>query len=94
MTIADAERRRLERDMHDGAQQRLISLALSLNLIGERLDGGRLVEARETVRTAEESFGPPRRSCASSLPGSVPRSSPTPGSASRSMRSQSMLPCR
>jgi len=53
VTIADAERRRLERDMHDGAQQRLISLALSLNLIGERLDVGHLVEAREAVRTAE-----------------------------------------
>jgi len=39
--------------MHDGAQQRLISLALSLNLIGERLDVGHLVEAREAVRTAE-----------------------------------------
>jgi signal transduction histidine kinase len=28
----DAERRRLERDLHDGAQQRLVSLALSLRL--------------------------------------------------------------
>jgi PAS domain S-box-containing protein len=29
---ADAERRRLERDLHDGAQQRLVSLALALRL--------------------------------------------------------------
>jgi signal transduction histidine kinase len=28
----DAERRRLERDLHDGAQQRLVTLALSLQL--------------------------------------------------------------
>ena len=32
VTVADAERRRLERDLHDGAQQRLVSLALALRL--------------------------------------------------------------
>jgi signal transduction histidine kinase len=35
----DAARRRLERDLHDGAQQRLVSLALSLRLLHSRLDG-------------------------------------------------------
>ncbi|MCW3817568.1 sensor histidine kinase [Micromonospora sp. DR5-3] len=30
---ADAERRRIERDLHDGAQQRLISLAMNLGLL-------------------------------------------------------------
>ena len=30
MTTADATRRRIERDLHDGAQQRLVSLALRL----------------------------------------------------------------
>jgi signal transduction histidine kinase len=35
----DAARRRLERDLHDGAQQRLVSLALSLRILGTRLDG-------------------------------------------------------
>jgi PAS domain S-box-containing protein len=34
----DAERRRLERDLHDGAQQRLVALSLSLRLIRSRLD--------------------------------------------------------
>src|SRR5690348_10193909 len=34
----DAERRRLERNLHDGAQQRLISLALTLRLARLRLD--------------------------------------------------------
>jgi signal transduction histidine kinase len=33
-----AERRRLERDLHDGAQQRLVSLALGLRMIEGRLD--------------------------------------------------------
>jgi signal transduction histidine kinase len=34
----DAARRRLERDLHDGAQQRLVSLALNLRLLGSRID--------------------------------------------------------
>ena len=39
---ADAERRRLERDLHDGTQQRLVSLAMNLGL------------ARAQARTAEQ----------------------------------------
>jgi signal transduction histidine kinase len=35
---ADAERRRLERNLHDGAQQRLASLALELAMLNEELD--------------------------------------------------------
>jgi signal transduction histidine kinase len=34
-----SERRRLERDLHDGAQQRLIALSLELGELGDRLDG-------------------------------------------------------
>jgi signal transduction histidine kinase len=37
---ADAARRRIERDLHDGAQQRLVSLALSLRLVESRLEPG------------------------------------------------------
>jgi signal transduction histidine kinase len=33
----DTERRRLERDLHDGAQQRLVSLRISLELLRRRL---------------------------------------------------------
>src|SRR5262249_9011412 len=33
----DAERRRLERNLHDGAQQRLVSLSLMLRLAGRRV---------------------------------------------------------
>jgi signal transduction histidine kinase len=35
----DAARRRIERDLHDGAQQRLVSLALSLAMLRSRMDG-------------------------------------------------------
>lgn len=34
----DAERRRLERNLHDGAQQRLVSLALTLRMVRAELD--------------------------------------------------------
>jgi signal transduction histidine kinase len=36
ITTGDAERRRLERDLHDGAQQRLVGLSLSLRLARSR----------------------------------------------------------
>jgi signal transduction histidine kinase len=35
---AEAERRRIERDLHDGAQQRLVSLAMDLGQAAERFD--------------------------------------------------------
>jgi len=52
----DAQRRRLERDLHDGAQQRLVSLALSLRLarLGPKTatDVAALEEAEAEVRQA------------------------------------------
>jgi signal transduction histidine kinase len=35
---ADEERRRLERDLHDGAQQRLLGLGMGLQLLGGHID--------------------------------------------------------
>ena len=35
----DAERRRLERDLHDGAQQRLVTLSLALGMARDRVTG-------------------------------------------------------
>ena len=35
---AEAERRRIERDLHDGAQQRLVAVAMDLGLARERLE--------------------------------------------------------
>jgi signal transduction histidine kinase len=39
LEVADAERRRLERDLHDGAQQQLVTLSLSLRLASLRAGG-------------------------------------------------------
>jgi signal transduction histidine kinase len=36
--IAEAERRRIERDLHDGAQQRLVALAMDLGMAREKMD--------------------------------------------------------
>jgi signal transduction histidine kinase len=38
VTAGDEERRRLERDLHDGAQQRLLSLGLALQLVRSKLE--------------------------------------------------------
>jgi signal transduction histidine kinase len=45
LAAADRERRRLERDLHDGAQQRLVSLSLRLRLIAKRVAPGSEAEA-------------------------------------------------
>jgi signal transduction histidine kinase len=37
---ADDERRRIERDLHDGAQQRLVALRIRLELAAEKVDDG------------------------------------------------------
>jgi signal transduction histidine kinase len=39
VAAGDAERRRLVRDLHDGAQQRILALGLALQLARARLDG-------------------------------------------------------
>jgi signal transduction histidine kinase len=36
--VGDAERQRLERNLHDGAQQRLVSVALGLNMVSGKLE--------------------------------------------------------
>jgi signal transduction histidine kinase len=46
---ADAERRRIERDLHDGTQQRLVSLAMNLGMAK-----GALADAPEPARRAVE----------------------------------------
>ncbi len=50
---ADAERRRIERDLHDGTQQRLVSLAMNLGMAREELTD--LPEpAREAIASAHD----------------------------------------
>jgi signal transduction histidine kinase len=53
IAAADAERRRIERDLHDGAQQRLVALALNLRMAEQRVDAGD-PGATELVRQAGE----------------------------------------
>jgi len=49
----DAERRRLERNLHDGAQQRLVALAVDLTLIGVKLEKDPPA-ARKTLTLAQD----------------------------------------
>jgi signal transduction histidine kinase len=53
IAAADAERRRIERDLHDGAQQRLVALALNLRMAEQRASDGDPAAA-ELVRQAGE----------------------------------------
>ncbi len=50
---ADAERRRIERDLHDGAQQRLVSLAMNLGIARESLTD-LPDEARQVITEAHD----------------------------------------
>ncbi|MET0685225.1 MAG: sensor domain-containing protein [Solirubrobacteraceae bacterium] len=52
IAAADAERRRLERDLHDGAQQRLVALSMQLGLAKRRLAKGE--EVGDLVATADQ----------------------------------------
>jgi signal transduction histidine kinase len=55
VAVADAERRRIERNLHDGAQQRLVAMALSLRLAqgavaGDPRAAGLLAQASEELQ--------------------------------------------
>ena len=66
VAAGDAERRRLERNLHDGAQQRLVSLALTLRLAARRhpndpdleLAGEELTFALEELRELARGIHP------------------------------------
>ena len=45
----DNERRRIERDLHDGAQQRLVALRIKLELAAEQIDKGHANEAESAA---------------------------------------------
>jgi signal transduction histidine kinase len=51
----EAERRRIERDLHDGTQQRLVSIAISLGLLESKLPTDS-AQARPIVRETRESL--------------------------------------
>jgi signal transduction histidine kinase len=52
VAVGDAERQRLERNLHDGAQQRLVSVALGLNMVSARLESDPAA-AREMLANAQ-----------------------------------------
>jgi signal transduction histidine kinase len=49
----DVQRRRIERDLHDGAQQRLLELALTLQLAHQQVDAHGVAPAVGTLAAAE-----------------------------------------
>jgi len=53
VAAGDKERRRVERDLHDGAQQRLITLSLALHTARRQLAAGE-AEAERTIQRASE----------------------------------------
>ena len=81
----DEERRRLERDLHDGAQQRLVSLSLALRLLRQRLattDAGNAdaIAAADAGRSRTEAGHPGvARAGPRDPPGDPDRSWPRPG---------------
>jgi signal transduction histidine kinase len=54
VSAGDRERRRLERDLHDGAQQRLVGLALDVRRAQSRLDAGSDPELAGALADASE----------------------------------------
>ena len=55
VTAAEEERRRLERDLHDGAQQRLVGVTLALQSARAAADGdGRSPEVRDALAVAAD----------------------------------------
>ena len=55
VAVGDAERRRFERNLHDGAQQRLVSVALELGMVDSKLEQDPLA-ARELLATAQDAL--------------------------------------
>src|SRR4051812_18369985 len=54
VAAGDAERRRLERNLHDGAQQRLVSVALQLRMIQSRIRADPALAERLVTSASEE----------------------------------------
>jgi signal transduction histidine kinase len=54
LEAADAERRRIERDLHDGAQQRMVAVAVTLGLAQAQLEGNPEAAAQLIQQAREE----------------------------------------
>jgi signal transduction histidine kinase len=60
LAAALAERRRIERDLHDGAQQRLVSLAMDLGMAREKM----VIDPVAARKLVEEAHGEAKRALA------------------------------
>jgi len=54
LDAADAERRRIERDLHDGAQQRMVAVAMTLGLAESRMESDPASAAKLVAQAREE----------------------------------------
>ena len=93
LAAADAERRRIERDLHDGAQQRMVAVAVRSASPRRASPATRMAPPSSSRRRARRRSSR-SRSCASWRAASTPRSSATVGSVLRSRRSPRGLRCR
>ncbi len=89
ITAGDAERRRIERNLHDGAQQRLVTLALQLALIGRRIRADP-AERRATRGCGGRRARPVARRAARARPRDPP-GRPRPGPRHRARRARPAL---
>jgi hypothetical protein len=90
----DDERRRIERDLHDGAQQRLVSLQLSLQMLRRDLGPDADPAAVAELEAASAEAAAAIADIGSSPEASIRRSSRNPGSVLRSGRSPTAPRCR
>ena len=93
IAAADAERRKIERDLHDGAQQRMVSVAVTLGLAQSQFKSDPdsamklIAQAREEAQLAVKELRELAR-------GIHPAVLSDRGLGRRSRRSQRALPCR
>ena len=88
------ERRRLERNLHDGAQQRLVALSLTLRIAQNQIAEVAREGGRDDRRGGGGADAARSRSCASSPAASIPRCSPIAACRPPSRRSRCARRCR
>ena len=93
LAAADDERQRIERDLHDGGQQRLVALRIRLELAGAMLDEDPSRARRDAPPARRRRGRGARPSCARWRPGSTPRCSRRAGSPTQSGPPRCSHPC-
>jgi hypothetical protein len=85
VTAQDEERRKLERNLHDGAQQQIVALSVKLRLLEQLIDRDG-EKAKSIAATLQTDWAARSRSFATSPGGSIRRCSPIRGWLPRSIR--------